>query len=108
MSVPLPQPINDYVNASNAHDVNSILACFSDTSTVQDEGQTLKGKQAIEGWIVRTIEKYKVQFMPLAIKNDDVETVVRTQSSGAFDGSPVELDFHFKTKKEKIMSLMVS
>jgi hypothetical protein len=30
MTIKLPEIINDYVNASIAHEVNSILACFSD------------------------------------------------------------------------------
>jgi ketosteroid isomerase-like protein len=107
MNTQLPQPIHDYVNASNAHDVKSILACFSDTATVQDEGQTLKGKQSIEGWIMKSIGKYKFQLKPLGVKTDGNQVVVSMQVSGTFDGSPVELEFRFKTEKENIVSLVV-
>ena len=30
MNVKLPRIINNYINASNAYDVKSILSCFSD------------------------------------------------------------------------------
>jgi ketosteroid isomerase-like protein len=108
MRIKLPQTINDYVNASNAHDVKSILACFSDTATVRDEGQTLQGKRAIESWIVKTIKKYKFQLKPLNARSTDAETVVSIEVSGTFDGSPVTLDYHFGLEAGKITSLAIA
>jgi ketosteroid isomerase-like protein len=107
MAIKLPRLINGYINASNAHDVKSILACFSDDAVVHDEGETLRGKESIEGWIVKTIEKYKFQFKPLRIKVDDPEVVVAVEVSGTFDGSPVTLDYHFTVENEKILSLTI-
>src|SRR6266853_823465 len=49
----------------NAHNVMSILPCFSEDAVVRDEAETLRGRKAIEGWIGKTIEKYKFQFKPL-------------------------------------------
>ena len=107
MNVKLPRIINDYINASNAHDVKSILSCFSDDAVVHDERETLHGKKAIEGWIAKTIDKYKFQFTPLSVKDDDSEAVVAMEVSGTFDGSPVTLDYHFTTENEKILSLTI-
>ena len=107
MMIKLPRIINDYVNASNAHDVKSILSCFSDDAAVHDEGETLHGKKAIEGWIAKTIEKYKFQFEPLSIKEDNVDVVVPVEVSGTFDGSPVTLDYHFTIESDKIRSLTI-
>jgi ketosteroid isomerase-like protein len=59
MTIKLPRIINDYVNASNAHDVKCILVCFSDDAVVRDEGKEFRGKEMIEGWLVKTIEKYQ-------------------------------------------------
>ena len=58
--------IKTYVDASNAHDVQSILSCFSENAVVRDEGETLHGREAIEDWITRTIEKYKFKFKPVS------------------------------------------
>jgi ketosteroid isomerase-like protein len=103
----LPKIISDYVNASNAHDVDAILACFSESATVRDEGQTLQGKKAIKGWGEKTIEKYKFHFEPLSIAQKDGEIVVEVKVSGTFDGSPVTLDYHFVIESEKISSFAV-
>jgi ketosteroid isomerase-like protein len=103
----LPRIINDYINASNRHDVRSILACFSDDAVVRDEGQKLHGKDSIEGWIAKTIEKYKFQLKPLSIKQDDAEVVVAVEISGTFDGSPLTLDYHFVIERDKIRSLSI-
>ena len=70
-------------------------------------GKALRGKKAIEGWIVKTIDQYKFQFKPLNVKDDDVEIVVAVEVSGTFDGSPVTLDYHFAIENGKISSLTV-
>ena len=54
--------IQNYIYASNAHDVKSILACFTDDAVVRDESATHRGKIDIERWITTTIGKYKFQF----------------------------------------------
>ena len=103
----LPRIINDYVNASNAHDVKSILRCFSADALVQDEGKEFRGKKMIEEWIVGTIEKYKFEFEPLSIKHEGAEIVVAVEVSGTFDGSPVTLDYHFTIERDKVLSLTI-
>ena len=107
MNIKLPEIIAKYVNASNRHDVKSILSCFSDDAIVKDEGEKLRGKAAIEGWIVKTIEKYKFHFKPLNVKDNGRETVVAVEVSGTFDGSPVTLDYHFTIHDGQIVSFAV-
>jgi ketosteroid isomerase-like protein len=103
----LPVVIDNYIRASNAHDVKSTLSCFSEDAVVRDEGETLRAKKAIEGWIAKTIEKYKFQFEPLSVNEDDGEVVASVEVSGTFPGSPVTLDYHFKIENEKILSLAI-
>ena len=107
MTIKLPRIIEGYVAASNKHDVRSILSCFSDDTVVHDEGEELRGIDAIKGWIVKTIEKYKFQFKPLSVKNDEGEVVVAVEVSGTFDGSPATLEYHFAIESDKILSLAV-
>jgi ketosteroid isomerase-like protein len=107
MAIKLPEIIKKYVAASNKHDVKSIVACFSDDALVHDEREGHRGKEAIEGWTVKTIEKYKFQFKPLNVKADAAEIVVAVEVSGTFDGSPVTLYYHFTIKKDKILSLAI-
>src|SRR4029077_15451333 len=75
-SMKLPVVIDNYIRARNAHDVKSILSCFSEDAVVRDEGETMCGKTAIEGWIAKTMKKYKFKSKPLSVKEDDGEVVV--------------------------------
>ena len=99
--------IKTYVDASNAHDVQSILSCFSENAVVRDEGGTLHGREAIEDWITRTIEKYKFKFKPVSFREHNAEVVVAIEVSGTFDGSPITLDYHFTIEGDKILSLTI-
>lgn len=107
MSAALPRTIQNYINASNAHDVQSILACFADDATVRDENTTHRGKSEIERWATETIEKYKFQFKPLSTEDRDNETVVAVEISGTFPGTPITLDYRFAIANEEIASLII-
>src|SRR3954466_500868 len=107
MSAALPRLIQDYIDASNTHEVQSILACFADDAMVHDENTTHRGKIDIERWLGTTIEKYRFQFKPLSAEARDNETIVPVQVSGAFPGSPITLDYHFIVAHEKIVLLII-
>src|SRR5436190_22170391 len=104
MSTNLPSVIQKYIDASNAHDVKSILACFTDDAVVRDENATMNGKIDIEGWSTTTIHKYKFQFKPLSSEERDNESLVSVEVSVTFPGSPVTLNYHFATANDKIAS----
>jgi ketosteroid isomerase-like protein len=107
MNIKLPAVIQKYVDASNRHDVGTIVSCFSDDAVVYDEKQDYRGIRAIEDWIRSTIEKYNFQFKPLSAKGDGPSVTVVTEVSGTFDGSPVTLDYHFAVESNKISSLAI-
>lgn len=107
MPIKLPPVIQNYVEVSNRHDVKPILACFADNALVHDEGKDFRGKKMIEDWITKTIERYKFQFKPVSIKDDNAEVVVTVEVSGTFDGSPITLDYHFTIEGDKIVSLTI-
>lgn len=103
----LPITIRSYIDASNAHDVNSILVCFNEDAVVRDENATHRGKIEIERWVRTTIEKYNFQLKPLSSQERDNETVVSVEISGTFPGSPISLDYHFAIAGDKIASLTI-
>jgi hypothetical protein len=107
ISMNLPPIIQKYIDASNAHDVKSILARFADDAIVYDENETRSGKSEIEHWLTTTIEKYNFQFKPLSSRESDNETVVTVEISGTFPGSPISLDYHFAIADDKIASLTI-
>jgi ketosteroid isomerase-like protein len=107
MSINLAPIIQKYIDASNAHDVKAVLACFADDATVRDENATMRGRVDIERWITTTIEKYKFQFKPLSSQERDDETLVSVEVSGTFPGSPISLDYNFVIANDKIASLTI-
>ena len=107
MPISLVPIIESYVDASNTHDVKSILACFADDAVLRDENATRRGKIDIEHWLGETIDKYKFHFKPLSAEERGNETVVSVEVSGSFPGSPVTLDYHFTVANDKISSLII-
>ena len=106
-AIKLPGIIQNYIEASNEHDVKSILACFSDDAVVQDEQEELRGQKNIKGWLAKTIEKYKFHFKPISARENDGKVVVAVEVSGTFDGSPVTLDYHVTIKDGLISALTI-
>lgn len=107
MNPQLPPVIQKYVDASNRHDVDGIVSCFSKDAIVKDEKEDHRGTRAIEEWIRSTIEKYRFQFRPLSAAGDEAAITVVTEVSGTFDGSPITLDYHFEIDGDKIISLAI-
>ena len=103
----LPPLIQHYLDASNAHDVKSIMECFADGAVVRDENATNRGRLEIGHWAMTTIEKYKFQFKPLSSVEGDNETIVSIEVSGTFPGSPISLDYHFTIVDNKIECLTI-
>ncbi len=107
MSIQLPAVIEEYYQAKNRHDTAAMLACFAEEAVVHDEGEELHGTDAIAGWIEKTTSKYRVTVEPTGAKEQNGETIVTSQVSGNFDGSPIELHYHFVVDNDKIASLAI-
>ena len=107
MPLNLEPVIQQYIDASNAHEVKTILACFTDDAVVRDENETHRGKIDVERWLKTTIEKYKFRFKPLKVEQAGAETLVNVEISGTFPGSPITLDYYFTIADDKITSLII-
>lgn len=103
----LPGIIESYVEASNSHNVASIVTFFSESAVVHDEGEEFNGRGEIEEWIRKTITTYSFLFNPIKMKRNDFISTVEMEVSGTFDGSPITLDYHFTFENEKIKSLSI-
>jgi len=103
----LPPVIPRYIDASNAHDVRTIVDCFAADAVVGDENAMRHGKIDIRRWATETIEKYKFQFKPLSVDERGAETILSVEVSGSFPGSPVTLDYRFTIAHDKIQSLII-
>ncbi|HEX9432861.1 MAG TPA: nuclear transport factor 2 family protein [Burkholderiales bacterium] len=107
MSIRLPEPIAAYFAATNAHDVDAMLARFAKTAIVKDEGKTMRGADAVRQWMEETIRKYAFSVEALAIAAAEDKAVVTTRVSGSFPGSPIELRYDITLAGGKISRLEI-
>ncbi|MGV3460515.1 MAG: nuclear transport factor 2 family protein [Flavobacterium sp.] len=90
----LPKVIADLVAAQNNFDSTAYVKCFSDEAVVQDEGKTHNGKKEIEAWITDSNERYRATIKPLSYEEHKKESILKTETSGNFPGSPIVLNYH--------------
>ena len=107
MTLELKEPLSTYFEAQNAHDVDGMLACFSNDASVHDEGRDMHGRPEIRTWIDETTRKYRPMIRPTSSAEEGARTLVTAQVSGSFPGSPIELRYRFKISGRKIVSLEI-
>ena len=103
----LPKPIALYISAENSGDVNLFDQCFADEAIVRDENETHTGSTAIKKWKAETKTKYQHIVDPLRIAERDSKFIVTNRLTGNFPGSPIELEFAFIIRGDKIVSLEI-
>ncbi|MEK4711936.1 nuclear transport factor 2 family protein [Sporosarcina sp. FSL K6-5500] len=105
MITKLPQSIETYFQAANSHE-NSLLAdCFTEDAVVHDEGKDYHGLAAIKKWNEASSKEYDFTLELISAVEEGGQTIVTTQASGNFPGSPTAIKFHFTIKDQKITSL---
>src|SRR5262245_29952045 len=107
MELQLPKPIDTYVRAENAGDIDSIADCFAPYATVRDEGNRYEGLPAIKAWKARSRRKSDYTLTPLEITTSDGAATLKALLSGKFPGSPITANFHFGLVNDHIGSLQI-
>ncbi|HEY6206194.1 MAG TPA: nuclear transport factor 2 family protein [Chthoniobacterales bacterium] len=103
----LPKPIALYIEAENSGDVSLFDQCFTDDAVVFDENERHEGLPAIKEWKSETKRKYQHTVEPLSIIEKAGRTIVTNRLTGKFPGSPIELEFAFTLRGNKIVSLEI-
>ena len=103
----LPKPIALYIEAENSGDVSLFDQCFTDDAVVFDENERHEGLTAIKEWKSETKRKYQHTVEPLSIIEKEGRTIVTNRLTGKFPGSPIELEFAFTLRGNKIVSLEI-
>ena len=105
----LPQSINTFIEATNAHNTDEFLATLTESAVITDEGQAYRGMGAIKEW---SDEKYigaKVTLEVVDLMNSNGKTIVTLKVDGNFDKTglpdPFLMDFHFTMDTNKIAAL---
>ncbi|RZJ51911.1 MAG: nuclear transport factor 2 family protein [Flavobacterium sp.] len=104
----LPKVITDLIKAQDTFDSVAYANCFSDTGVMFDEGKTHKGRVEIQHLIEEANQKYKSVMRPLEYTENGTSSVLSSEVSGTFDGSPIVLKFHFDIVDGQIQYLKVT
>ena len=107
MSTPLPKALANYFAATNAHDIEGMMAVFAEHAAVKDEGKEHRGLAAIREWMKEAITKYEFKVEPTEVVEVDGKIVVTGLVSGNFPGSPVSLPHRFTLDHQKITRLEI-
>jgi hypothetical protein len=104
----LPAPIQTYFTAEPPQDAAAFAAAFSPDATVQDEGASHRGPEAIRIWWLAAKAKYRHRAEPLDLTESGSRTIVRARVSGDFPGSPAVLTFDFGLRDGRIGDLKIA
>jgi hypothetical protein len=95
MKPDLPEILDRYFEAQNAHDIDALVACFASDAAVRDEGRDIVGTDAIRAWKNATSAKYRITAEPIECTVEPERTIVVVKVSGTFPGSPTSLTYRF-------------
>jgi ketosteroid isomerase-like protein len=107
MSTTLSAPIATFVQAMNAHDTDKLLTSLSDDAVIADDGHEYRGSDEVRAWSDQIIRDYQLTLEIGDVVQRDGETIVTTQTSGTFDGSPLPFCYHFVLAGDKIAAVRI-
>ena len=102
----LPKPVAAYFSAEKTG-ADAVCRCFTENAIVKDEGHTYEGQAEIKRWRDQAAAKYEFTSEPFACEERDGKTVVTSELTGNFPGSPVDLRFFFEHQGDKIAALEI-
>lgn len=104
MSMDLPKPIADYVEANALLDIDGMLKPFQDDAVIIDNGKRFEGQAAIRHLLEDEVIPVNAIFAPDAVRKEGGEVVVEGPAHGDFPGSPLR----FTLSKDAIKTLEIT
>ena len=95
MSMDLPKPIADYVEANARLDIDGMLKPFLRDAAFIDNGMPFEGQAAIRQLLEEEVIPVKAIFTPDTVREDGGDVVVEGPAHGEFPGSPLRFTYRF-------------
>ena len=108
MSIDLPKPIADYVEANARLDIDGMLKPFLLDAVFIDNGKHFEGQSAIRQLFEEEVIPVKAVFMPDAVREEGGDVVVEGPAHGDFRGSPLRFTYRFTLVHGAIKTLETS
>jgi hypothetical protein len=107
----LPSSVAAYIRATNAGDLDALLATFVEDALVNDQLQDHWGKPAIAVWAARDIIGERMTVKVVNTVAHYGHSIVTAHVDGLFDKrglpDPLVLAFYFSSHDEKIVQLII-
>lgn len=105
MSMDLPKPIADYIEANARLDIDGMLKPFLGDAVFIDNGKHFEGQAAIRRLFEDEVLPVKAIFTPDTVRADSGEIVVQGPAYGDFPGSPIRFTYRFELVDGSIKTL---
>jgi hypothetical protein len=111
LATDLPPSVAAYIRATNASDLDALLATFVDDALVNDQLQDHWGRAAIAVWAARDIIGERMTLKVVNTVLHYGHSIVTAHVDGLFDKrglpNPLVLAFYFSSHHEKIVQLII-
>ena len=107
MNVTMAKALATYFSAEDTANTDVLEICFAPDAVVRDEGQVMRGLEAIKAWKAGAQAKYRYRVEPLSASISGTTTTVLARLTGSFPGSPIELTYTFGLVGDKIATLEI-
>ncbi|WP_066798670.1 nuclear transport factor 2 family protein [Sphingomonas soli] len=108
MSLNLPKPIADYVEANARLDIDGMLRPFHPDAVFIDNGKPFAGKAAIRHLLETEVIPVKAIFTPDTVREEGGDVIVEGPAHGDFPGSPLRFTYRFMLADGAIRTLEVT
>lgn len=95
MSIDLPRPIADFVEANARLDLDGMMKPFLRDALFIDNGKRFEGQAAIRKLFEEEVLPVKAIFMPDTLLEEDGDVVLEGPAHGDFPGSPLRFTYRF-------------
>ncbi|MDQ1080266.1 nuclear transport factor 2 family protein [Pseudoroseomonas cervicalis] len=108
MSLHLPKPIADFVEANARLDLDGMLKPFRRDAVFIDNGKPFEGRAAIRRLFEEEVLPVKAIFTPDTLREEGGDVVVEGPAHGDFPGSPLRFTYRFTLVQGAIRTLEVT
>jgi ketosteroid isomerase-like protein len=101
--ITLPEAVENFIVATNAHDADALAAVFDDGAAVRDDGKTWTGEAEIREWIQGHLIDPKIVLTPTSFAGDRLVA----SGDGEFPGGPLSFAFVFGIAGDRVTALAI-
>ncbi|MET0955288.1 MAG: nuclear transport factor 2 family protein [Cryobacterium sp.] len=102
--ITLPKAVDNFIAATNAHDLDALAAVFGDAATVRDDGKAWTGEADIREWVQAHLINPRIVLTPTSFAGDRLEA----SGDGDFPGGPLSFAFVFAIQDDQITDLAIA